>query len=307
MSKFTFMFKSCCSLAVLILILQSCGLNYVPQEIPENKELERQRVIESSIKTDFEPKKMTYEGIAFGETTIMKPRSYQRLDSLFEVRYRLEQNGKTDRKLEEEIGIQRIICQTDTSQIVYLVEHVFGLISKDSCQIMNGNFALNGKSELIDVEFAESFFIDTELLPYYKAYVLNESFIYLGSEVYQQESEFYTAYKSYTATLSGNERSKFIEQTLRVMLYANKNKSLETKGLIKTATRYIVNGNSPDFKDEKFIKIDQLVDDKGNTKNYIVEYQVDITNINAKFETHFYTILFDPFLQVVEKEGGIIN
>lgn len=287
---------------VLISILNSCGLQYEPQTPPEDRQLQRQRVIESKIKAEFEPQKKTYRSIAFGKTTTIKPVSFIKLDSLFEQKYQLEQTGRRDRKLDEKIGIQRLVCQTDTNEILYMEEHVFSLETDTSAEVLSGNFALNIKNEIRQVEFTTAYTIPANLVAFYGYYVLNESFMYFTEQPAEEEEDFYKYYKTKAGTFLGYQKEQFVVNTLKLMKLARTNRSLEKQLFLRELTKAEVHGVSTNYENASFNKIDQFSNAKNEVDFYLVEYQFVERVSDIKTEMRKYVLEFDPYLMLISKE-----
>jgi len=277
-------------------------LQYQPQTPPEDRQLQRQGVIESKIKSEFEPQKKTYRSIAFGKTTTIKPVSFIKLDSLFEQKYQLEQTGRKDRKLDEKIGIQRLVCQTDTNEILYMEEHVFSLETDTSAEVLSGNFALNIKNEIRQVEFTAAYTIPSNLVAFYGYYVLNESFMYFNEQAATEEDDFYKYYKNKAGTLFGYQKEQFIVNTLKLMKLARTNRSLEKQLFLRELTKNEVHGVSTNYENASFNKIDQFSTSKNEVDYYLVEYQFVERVSDIKTELRKYVLKFDPYLVLISKE-----
>lgn len=289
-------------LSILTTVLGSCGLKYTPQTAPEDYQAQRQRVIESQIKEEFAAKNMAYKSIAFGKTITVKPASFIKLDSLFEQKYQLEQQGRKDKNLDEKIGVQRLICQTDTNEILYMNQHVFSLSNDSTSEVLSGNFSLNARNEIRKVEFTESYTIPSNLVPYYTYYVLNQSFMYSSDAPTESELDFYDLYKAQAARLFGSNKEAFIVHTLKLMKIARLKKSLEKKTFLEELTRNEVQGTSKDYKDEVFLRVDQVVKANNDIDYYIVEYQFSKKMGENSYIAEKYVLQFDPFLMLLSKE-----
>ena len=289
-------------LGAIFSIVSGCGLQYEPQTPPEDRQLQRQRVIESKIKEEFEPQKKFYRSIAFGKTTTIKPVSFIKLDSLFERKYQLEQTGRRDRELDEKIGIQRLVCQTDTNEILYLEEHVFSLETDTSAEVLSGNFSLNIRNEIRQIEFTNAYTIPANLVSFYGYYVLNESFMSSSERPTAAEESFYQLYKNQAANLFGSQKEQFIIQTLNLMKIARANKSLEKQLFLKELTKKEVHGANTNYSSPDFTKIDQFSKVNNDVDYYLVEYQF-VEKVNeVKTEPKKYVLKFDPFLSLISME-----
>lgn len=282
-----------------IALLGSCGLKYTPQVPPEEKQLERQQVIEATIKDEFAVRNMQYKSIGFGKTTTVKPVSFIKLDSLFEIKYNLEQQGRVDRALDEEIAVQRLICQNDTNEILYMEQHVFSLENDSIAEVFSGDFVMNGRNELKKVKFTESYTIPKSLVKYYNYYILEESFMGYNDPT-KGELEFYRMYKTELANRSNKDA--FLSHTLNLMEIARNKKSLEKQVFLEELTRQALHNGSKDYKSEFFLKIEQSVMTNGEVEFYFIDYQSEMMDTDKQYAVKKYSLTFDPFLVLLSKD-----
>jgi hypothetical protein len=289
-------------LFAISLFLVRCGLQYTPQTPPEDRQLQRQKVIEAKIKAEFEPQQKIYNSIAFGKTVTIKPDSFSLLDSLFEEKYKLEQTGRHDKNLDEKIGIQRHICQTDTNEILYTEPHVFSLQKDSIAEVFSGKFALNSHNEIRKVEFDESYVIPADLITLYGYYVLNESFLYNSENPTPEEVNFYTLYKGQAANLFGTQKENFIINTLKIMQIARSKRSLEKRTLLEELTKKAIHPKGDEFRNEVFVKMDEMSTTESKIDYYLVEYQFSPVNLGVIGAPQTFELKFDPYLQVISQQ-----
>lgn len=276
--------------------LQSCGLKYTPQVTSAEREERRKMIIEQEIKKEFATKGLKYKSVGYGQSAVIKPASYQKLDSLFAAKYNLEQQGRKDRRLDEQIEIQRLICQNDTNEVLYMEQHVFTLENDSTAEVLAGNFALNKQNEIKKVEFTESYQIPKDLIKYYSYYIFEQSFMGSGQPS-QAETSFYKMYKTELQNKTGAEKDVFLSQTLRIMQVANKIKSLEKQPVLEELTRVAVHKGDKNYKNEFFLKIEQSVLNDGSIEFYNIDYQSE-NMVNGKSVVEKYTLYFDPFFSL---------
>lgn len=282
---------------LFLFILVSCGLKYTPQVTPSASQTERRMVIEKTIEDDFKPLGKTYSPIGYAPTIKIKPLSYQKLDSLFSVKYQLEQEGKKDPELEQQIAVQKIICENDTNEVIYLERHVFTLTRDSISEILSGNFYLNNQNELKNVEFTQSYRVKKDYISYYTLYAFEQPFLG-GNYLTNDEAGFYKMYK---AELERRvDKDAFMQLTLELMQIAHYKQSLNTETLIKELTRKSVHDNSSNYGDENFIKMEQITDN-GVLSKYVVVYQSSEKTMNGTF-LHRYQLEFDPYLMLMDKQ-----
>ena len=91
----------------------SCGLKYIPGPSLEDLERNRKASLEQQLAQDFASVNKKYVGLTYGETVLVKPVSYQRLDSLFEVKYRLSNSGLSTKEIDPLIEKQKMVLLSD--------------------------------------------------------------------------------------------------------------------------------------------------------------------------------------------------
>ena len=288
--------------SVMFLFLGSCGLKYTPQVTPETKQEERKLVIESEIRKEFAARNMQYKSIGYGEMVMIKPASYIRLDSLFEVKYNLEQQGKRTKDLDQDIAMQRLICQNDTNEVLYMEQHVFSLEGDSTAEVLSGNFSLNANNDLRKVEFSYSYVIPKYLVNYYNFYILETAFLTNNSAPTSQEREFYESYKNELSNRKGQNEDAFLIHTLRLMQVARANQSLDKQKTLESLTRLAVHNGDKNYKSEVFVKVNQHAEVSGEISFYIVEYQFAKPTGDESYVTEKYSVQFDPFFSLIAKE-----
>lgn len=287
----------------MLLSLVGCAdLKYTPQVPPENRQLQRQKAIETRIQEEFKDQNLKYKSIAFGQTVTVKPPSFAKLDSLYEIKYRLESTGKRDARLDENIGIQRMICQNDTARILYMEEHVFSLSSDSISEVFSGTFSLNSRNEIQKVEFKESYVIPSNLSIFYSYYVLNESFMWNSPQPTQEENDFYLIYKTRAAQLFGKQKEDFIIHTLNMMKIAKNKRSLEKQLFLQELSKRSCHTGVIDYKDAVFLRVDQVSTTEDKIDYYLVEYQYNQKTGESTYVKKQFIFKYDSYLQLISKE-----
>lgn len=282
-------------IATVLLFSAGCGLKYTPQATPENKRDERKLVIENEIRKEFAARKMEYKSIGYGEMVTLKPASYMLLDSLFEKKYNLEQQGKRTNKIDEEIAMQRLICKNDTNEVLYMEQHVFSLEGDSTAEVLSGNFSLNANNDLRKVQFTASYGIPKDLVKYYNYYILETAFLTPHTVPSVSEGEFYASYKAEMQKRSGDNADAFLVHTLRLMQVGNSNASLDKQKTLESLTRLAVHKGKKEYKNEVFVKVEQNADESGNILFYSVEYQFARSTGTESYVTEKYLVQFDSF------------
>lgn len=292
-------------LALLFSSVACADLHYTPQVPPENKQLLRQKAIETRIQEEFKDQNLKYKSLAFGQTVTVKPPSFAKLDSLYEIKYQLENSGKRDARLDENIGIQRLICQNDTARILYKEEHVFSLSTDSTSEVLSGTFSLNSRNEIQKVEFRESYVIPSNLTAFYSNYILNESFMWNSPQPTEEEIAFYTIYKARAAELFGKQKEDFIVHTLNMMKIAKNKRSLEKQMFLQELTKRSCHTGIIDYKDAVFSRVDQVSTNNDKIDYYLVEYQYSQKMSDNSYVKKHFIFKYDPYLQLISKDSAL--
>ncbi len=278
----------------------SCGLKYVPIQTPIDRDKERKQVIIESLAADFTAQNLKYKSYGFGDSKVLKPTSFFTLDSLFEKKYKLEQQNIIDKKLEERIQMQKNICYSDTGSIYYVENHVFG-IEKDSVfEAFNAEIYVNQQNKINTLKILESANVSKKLINFYAEYKFRKSFISPGYDADESEKAFYDFYDFQLQTLVGKEQEEFLNFMLSMMKVANKIGSLDKSDLIKEYVRLYVQGNSKNLLNEKFEKIEEVSDDKNNLSYYYILYEYSSRNSKNGLLLNKVEVFLDPYLKLIE-------
>ena len=205
------------SITVLFSILVSCGLKYVPTETRESFFQKRQGAISEYILSQMNGQTLSYTSIAYGKTSVTKPISYKLLDSLYELKYKNEQNSFLDKKLEERISNQRLVALNDTAKVIYVENHVFSLGSTDTIAFYNALFQLTSDSKITDVKIKQSTYLPAKYSALYRKYLFEESFLSAVNLANDNELKFYGKYKDELENRSIAQKDAFVLHTLKLM------------------------------------------------------------------------------------------
>ncbi len=271
-----------------IIVLSSCGLNYVPPPTMENLVVNRKQKVEAYIAVEYQATGFTYNSLLFGETTVVKPSNYKILDSLYTVKYNNDQRGVFEPDLEEKIGIQKQIIQRDTSKVIYIEHHVYAITDSVNSEISFADVSIDPDLNVTQFTITEQHTIPKDLLEMYAAYLSEESILnpnYLAST---SEHNLYEFYKKRYNSLPFAEQEKFLIHTLKTFQLARKIRSIKTEDLLKQiAVRNVLNKNY-DSAVDKFISIDGLFVD-----NVLQGYLATLDSGGEK-----YIIRFSPYLEL---------
>jgi hypothetical protein len=285
-----------------LVLVTSCGLQYVPVESPQAFEQRRHDAVEKYVSSQLASENLPYVSIAFGESQVIKPISYKLLDSLYLLKYNLENENRFDKELERKIENYRIIALNDTNQVLYIENHIFTLGKGDTLEFYSALFQMEKDLEMDDAIIQESVFLPAKYKKAYLNYLFEDAFIFSDYAPTQEEINFYSYYKDALPSLSKAEKDPFILHTLKLMELAGRIKSTTTSALLKAQTTDLFHGKSYALKNELFSAI--LENTAVNSQNqqtitgYTFTYSYSINGTNALPQTGNYSMEYDAYLRL---------
>lgn len=302
--------KSYVSFLLGFLILSSCSdLTYVPVKTPAELAATRKQVIKDQLKADFEKQNMSYSPIAFDETDLIKPEPFFKLDSLYEMKYNLEQKNQKDAELENQIKIQQLIVANDTSKSYFLEHHVFGIKnSEDSIKnldIFLSEIYVDQKNTVETMNIKRSARIQQKYATFFASFVFKKSFFAPYYLAEADELEFYNLYQIKLDQLPELEKDEFLDFMFSVMKVAKKNNSLDKQVLIQEFVRQYAQGNVRSYTNERFGKMEESFNENNELVHYFVEYHFTKKNENNELVKFDYEIYLDPYLQLIEMNNFV--
>ncbi len=287
----------------LLMFITSCGIHYVTPPTPISLASERRAAIQQSLRETFEKDSSVYSDIAWGKTKTLKPLSYMDLDSLHRIKYKLENQGKYDPELEDNIKIQRQIALNDTTPILYIEDHLFS-VKKDSILTVYSAYFETTKDHVIrNSEIKGSTNVDPKMMEEYKIYTFEESFLHPGYALSYEEKRFYSKFKTYENSLTGNKRDEFLNHALKIISYARNAASLATKNILMRVVKNEILGPLKTGEGEVFETMEELLSDNDGRKT-VMGYQIVYSYKkveNGLSTTLRYVIRTNEYYQVLEK------
>ncbi|MNY14166.1 hypothetical protein D3C86_1473340 [compost metagenome] len=209
--------------------------------------------MESQLTKDFAAVGKKYKSLTYGEAVVIKPQSYQRLDSLFEVKYRMSQSGLKTNELDPLIENQKMILLSDTTEVLYMETHWFELAQDSICEFIIAQCFLNNKNVLRKMEFIHEFQTGVSNQVWAEKYMKEDWITRDMGYTSNDDLNFYSMMKNKEFNLQGEEKNRFLENVFLVMRYANENKSLNAHGItIKLAARQMKN-EIPNFNAAEYV------------------------------------------------------
>lgn len=284
-------------ISALLMMSYSCGSYYAKNvAVKDNAStLSKKESIENAIRSNFD-KDYSYKSITYGTSSVLKPRAYRELDSLFAIKYDLQQKGKRDEQLEKRIQIQKAKAESETNPILYVENHVFSMTRNDSSIVINANFYLNKQNQVQRLEVVEALDVPKILWNTYTYWLFEDNILSPGNtNPTQNDRDFYKVYKGHANTLVGTQRDEFIIHTLRVMDVIKLTKSYSKTGILKSLVKTLAHADGATYTQSSFEAIEEEVNSDDEVLSYIVKYSYS----NDKLKTVVKNFRFDPFLQLI--------
>jgi hypothetical protein len=250
----------------------SCGLKYVPGPSLEDLAQSRKASLETQLGKDFAAVNKKYIPLTYGETVVVKPQSYQRLDSLFEVKYRLSQNGFPTKEIDPLIEDQKMVLLSDTTEVLYMETHWFELVQDTTCEFIVAQCFLNNRNVLRKMDFIDEFKTGISNQFWAEKYMREEWLTRDLGYTSNDDLSFYTMMKNKEFSLQGEEKTLFLENLFVVMRIASENKSTAAQGIaLKLAARQMKN-EIPGFQVADYVfSFKKELDPETKQSIYVVE------------------------------------
>lgn len=250
----------------------SCGLKYVPGPSLEDLAQNRKENLEEQLGKDFAAVNKKYISLTYGETVVVKPQSYQRLDSLFEVKYRLSQNGFSTKEIDPLIEDQKMALLADTTEVLYMETHWFELVQDTTCEFIVAQCFLNNRNILRKMDFIDEFQTGISNQFWAEKYMKEEWLTRDLGYTSNDDLSFYTMMKNKEFSLQGEEKDRFMQNLFIVMRFASENKSTAAQGIaLKLAARQMKN-EIPDFQAADYVfSFKKEIDPETKESIYVVE------------------------------------
>lgn len=247
MSAINFLIRFICFSAIVVSIA-SCGLKYVPGPSLQDLEQNRKTKLEEQLTRDFAAVGKTYVSLTYGETVIIKPLSYQRLDSLFEEKYRMSKIGLSTKELDPLIENQKMVLLSDTTEVLYMETHWFELIQDSTCEFIIAQCFLNNKNILRKMEFVDQFQTGKSNRTWAEIYMKEDWLTRDMGYTSNEDLAFYSKMKNKEFNLQGAEKEVFLNNVFLVMSIARENKNTAAQGIVLKLAANQLQKEIPNFK-----------------------------------------------------------
>lgn len=277
------------------ILLFSCGLRYYPPPSVQELQTERRTSLEEQLGSDFKGINKTYVNLLYGTSATVKPESFKKLDSLFNLKYLAERSGRSVEELDHEIEVQRGIVLSDTTELLYK-ETVWGeLISSDKLEFMIMETFQNNQNVLRKVNILESFDADKSDSTWAVSYFVEKPFLGSTMGITQDERNFYGFMKNRAVQLAPDERDVFLKNVFLIMRIGSQERSLSTDLILRKLAAYRLQQLQPELMQDDLTFLAEKVTDAD-----VVTYEVTVTSkTNPAFRQ---LVRYDSFFYPLEDQ-----
>lgn len=277
----------------LALFIASCGLKYVPGPSLEDLARNRKESLEQQLEHDFAAVNKKYIGLTYGETVVVKPLSYQRLDSLFEVKYRMSKNGLPTKEIDPLIENQKMVLLSDTTEVLYMETHWFELVQDTTCEFIIAQCFLNNRNVLRKMDFIDEFQTGKSNQLWAEKYMKEDWLTRDLGFTPNDDLAFYSLMKNKEFNLQGEEKNRFLNNVFLVMRLISENQSTAAQGIVLKLAARQMKMEIPNFKSADYaFSFKKDVDPVTKETIYVVE-AVSNTDKNVRL-TQSYDQFFMP-------------
>lgn len=287
-----------------LFMFPSCGLKFEPAPTLESRRKDREAVIETYV-NEFLKRDKTYESLAFGPLTVYKPEEFHRLDSLYELKFSYEEQGRMNEfmalGLQEKIDSQITIAEEVKDQISYELEHIYSLQSGSNLRVYHDYFMLNEADSIVVHDPFYSYEIPLALKNMQLNYLFELHFL-TPSERYisEEEMNLILFFKQREQELIESERdlSRFMTHALTVMQLARRIGSLDFVDLTKAAANNYIKSRYENTVIDNFGALIVKEDTNGEIEEYslAVQFRTTIEGETIQLLSEF---TFSPYLEPV--------
>ncbi|MNK21374.1 hypothetical protein D3C87_396280 [compost metagenome] len=271
MSGINFLSRFIC-FSALVLSITSCGLKYVPGPSLQDLEKNRKTKLEEQLTRDFAAVGKTYVSLTYGETVVIKPLSYQRLDSLFEEKYRLSKIGLPTKDLEPLIENQKMVLLSDTTEVLYMETHWFELIQDSTCEFIIAQCFLNNKNVLRKMDFVDQFQTGKSNRAWAEIYMKEDWLTRDMGYTSNEDLSFYSKMKNREFSLQGEEKEAFLNNVFLVMRIARENKNTAAQGIVLKLAANQMKNEIPNFQPADYTySFKKEINSETKQDQYVVE------------------------------------
>ncbi len=287
-----------------IVLLAACSVNFVPQPTLEERQFERERVIERHLHNTYRLSDR-YESLGFGPLNVIKPPVFITLDSLYDIKSSyIDNNDLRGYKLsgvDELIEDYRIYANRQKHLLKFELEHIYTTSTKDSVRLHHDYFVLDYKDSIL----SHTPFYYYQLANRDKDNLLNYIFeLHFITDapifITEQELNFIRFYKEREQELiRTDELNDFMKHVMELMYIAELVNSVDFVDLAKVEA---VKAVKKTFQNSEKFSFGQLLVEEDEL-GQVIRYMMDVTWHPAPGEEKRKTrFTFDPYLKLKEQK-----
>jgi hypothetical protein len=216
-------------LASTLFLAVACGMKYVSPESFNELETKRKLALEQQLTEQFAAIGKKYSSLTYGESLTVKPYSYMRLDSLFEVKYNLQQQNRSSKEIDPLIEQQKIALLADSTEVLYMETNWFELEQDTVLEYVIARCFLNNRNTLRRMDVVDDFVTEKINQMWARKYMKEDWFTRNIGITPEEDANFYTLMKTYEASLNDAQKTTFLNRVFEVMKLSNELGSINAK------------------------------------------------------------------------------
>nr|WP_294859503.1 hypothetical protein [uncultured Fluviicola sp.] len=279
--------------SLILISFTSCGLKYIPGPSLEDLARIRKEKLEEQLGSDFAAVNKKYVALTYGESLVVKPQSYQRLDSLFEVKYRMSKSGFSTKEIDPLIENQKMMLLSDTTEVLYMETHWFELVHDSTCEFIIAQCFLNNRNVLRKMDFIDEFQTGISNQVWAEKYMKEDWLTRDLGYTPNDDLTFYSTMKNKEFSLQGEEKERFLNNVFLVMRFISETKSTAAQGIVLKLAALQMKNEIPNFKAADYtFSFKKVYDAELKQDLYVVE-AASISDKNV-LVTRRYDLFFMP-------------
>lgn len=216
-------------LASTLFLAVACGMKYVSPESFNELETKRKLALEQQLTEQFAAIGKKYSSLTYGESLTVKPYSYMRLDSLFEVKYNLQQQNRSSKEIDPLIEQQKIALLADSTEVLNMETNWFELEQDTVLEYVIARCFLNNRNTLRRMDVVDDFVTGKVNQMWARKYMKEDWFTRNIGITPEEDANFYTLMKTYEASLNDAQKTTFLNRVFEVMKLSNELGSINAK------------------------------------------------------------------------------
>lgn len=274
------------------LVLTSCGLRYTPPPSWEELRDERRTSLEQQLVSDFKQVNLKPTVLLYGEPVTVKPASFIKLDSLFNLKYLAQKSGRPTGDLDRQIEVQRGVVLSDSTELLYR-ETVWVLGNgQEKLNFLIIQTSQNNQYVLRDLKILETFEADKSDSVWAQMYFTEKPFLRSSMGYTEDERNFYGYMKNHALELTADQRYIFLKHVFQIMRIANEERSLSTDLILRrlAALRLAEEHPSLDKTNLTFFAEKVQIGDETNYEVTVLEKNAGTFKTVYRFDAFFFPI-----------------